>query len=72
MQTGHTLYRPVSEVKHAGPVTAVHVCEGQKKSLAICGSEDHKRKTAVYVYDFEMGNLLVRTYDHTTQVRKKS
>jgi hypothetical protein len=50
MQTGDVLYSPISDIKHAGPVRAVHVCEGHKKTLAICGSEDRRGRVAVYVW----------------------
>ena len=57
LQTGKVLLREISEIEHGGPITACHVCEGERRTLAIAGSQDKEGIFTVYIYDFSKGLL---------------
>ena len=57
LQTGNVLLREICDIEHGGPITACHVCEGEKRTLAIAGSQDKAGIFTVYMYDFSRGTL---------------
>ena len=57
LQTGFILLHEISNIVHHGPVTACHVCEGERRTLAIAASQDKEDAYTVYMYDFSRGVL---------------
>ena len=69
MQTGDVIIPALSNTKHHGPVSAVHVCEGERRTLTACGSQDASGRFALYMYDFQRGNYACEPkYDHSVAV----
>ena len=57
LQTGTVLLQEICNIEHGGPITACHVCEGERRTLAIAGSQDKEGIFTVYMYDFSRGAL---------------
>jgi WD40 repeat protein len=69
MQTGLVVIHALSDIKHNGPVTACHVCEGERRTLALAASQDTTGRFVLYCYDFQRGDYACDPkYDHTVSI----
>lgn len=69
MQTGTQMLNTISTIKHPGPVRQCLIMEGHKRPLAVAASDDKDGKAALYVYNFERGELACPVIqDHVEQI----